>query len=222
MAEISKTDPGTNLFPEFENLYDLISSEVVGLDDAQLDFTSKDWSWSEWSIRMQLSHMASLIPRWLVARWGHETFPNGDHGLENLTPIINSPSDRRLDDEIFHEISDIMKMLHRCIEIANRVISENSVEFLRERFIRRDPTPQWVSMSRAHPWGVTVEETAKKGDMAAGTMSLEATLRHIYFEEITHLYNIQRLKKAQNLRTVVDVPKVGYWTLEDWDRSEPT
>ena len=88
MAEISKTDPGANLFPEFENLYDLISSEVVGLDDAQLDFTSKDWSWSEWSIRMQLSHMASLIPRWLVARWGHETFPNGDHGLGNLTPII--------------------------------------------------------------------------------------------------------------------------------------
>ena len=115
-----------------------------------------------------------------------------------------------------------MNMLHRCIEIANRVISENSVEFLRERFIRRDPTPQWLSMSRAHPWGVTVEETAEKGDMAAGTMSLEATLRHIYFEEITHLYNIQRLKKAQNLRTVVDVPKVGYWTLEDWDRSEPT
>ena len=56
MAEISKTDPGTNLFPEFENLYDLISSEVVELDDAQLDFTSKDWSWSEWSIRMQLRH----------------------------------------------------------------------------------------------------------------------------------------------------------------------
>ena len=76
-------------------------------------------------------------------------------------------------------------------------------------------------MSRAHPRGVTIEGTPQKGEMAAGTMSLEATFRHIYFEEITHLYNIQRLKKAQGLPSFVDIPKVGYWTLDDWDRSEP-
>ena len=93
---------------------------------------------------------------------------------------------------------------------------------MRERSIRRDPTPQWLSMSRAHPQGVTIEGNPQKGEMAAGTMSLEATLRHIYFEEITHLYNIQRLKKAQGLQIAVDLPKVGYWTLDDWDRSEPT
>ena len=221
MTEISNNSLGIELFPEFKTLYALISSEVNGLDDAQLDFTSEKWGWSEWSIRMQLSHMASLIPRWLVARWGQETFPDGNHGLGNLTPIVDSPSDRRLDDEVFRDIADIMNMLNKCIGVANRVLSEKPVKFLRERSIRRDPTPQWLSMSRAHPRGVTIEGTPQKGEMAAGTMSLEATFRHIYFEEITHLYNIQRLKKAQGLPSFVDIPKVGYWTLDDWDRSEP-
>ena len=46
-------------------------------------------------------------------------------------------------------------------------------------------------------------------------------MRHIYFEETTHLYNIQRLKKAQGLTAVVDVPRVGYWVVDGWDRSEP-
>jgi hypothetical protein len=41
------------------------------------------------------------------------------------------------------------------------------------------------------------------------------------FEETTHLYNIQRLKRAQGLSTIVEVPPVGYWVLDGWDRSEP-
>jgi len=82
--------------------------------------------------------------------------------------------------------------------------------------IDRDATPQWEMMAKAHPHGVTSEGTPAKG-----SMTLEATMRHIYFEEITHLYNIQRLKKAQGLRSNSVIPKVGYWTLEDWDKSEP-
>ena len=82
--------------------------------------------------------------------------------------------------------------------------------------MERNATPQWRSMSRAHPHGVTA-----KGDPASGTMTLEATFRHIYYEELTHLYNIQRLKMAQNLPITIEIPKVGYWMLDDWDRSEP-
>ena len=40
MTEISNNSLGIELFPEFKTLYALISSEVNGLDDAQLDFTS--------------------------------------------------------------------------------------------------------------------------------------------------------------------------------------
>ena len=84
------------------------------------------------------------------------------------------------------------------------------------RNIDREATPQWLSMSRAHPHGITAT-----GNPASGTMTLEATFRHIYFEQTTHLFNIQRLKRAQGLKSVSLLPYVGYWTLDDWDRSEP-
>ena len=51
-------------------------------------------------------------------------------------------------------------------------------------------------------------------------MNLEAMFRHIYFEETTHLFNIQRIKRAQGLATVSEIPKVGYWAVDGWDVSE--
>ena len=71
-------------------------------------------------------------------------------------------------------------------------------------------------MIKAHPTGITPTE-----DPEWWHMTLEATMRHIYFEETTHLYNVQRLKRAQGLQAVADVPRVGYWVLDGWDRSEP-
>ena len=72
-------------------------------------------------------------------------------------------------------------------------------------------------MRKAHPVGVTlVDATNKEIDI-----TLEATFRHMYFEEITHLYNVHRLKRAQGLPTVVPLPRTGYWVLDGWDRSEP-
>ena len=52
-------------------------------------------------------------------------------------------------------------------------------------------------------------------------ITLEATFRHRYFEYITHLYNIQRLKQAQGLDPVADVPMEGYLALPNWDLSQP-
>lgn len=216
MVEENKSPGGSLLFTEFVSLPDLVKSEVSNLSDTQLNYTSNKWEWSEWSIRNQLSHMASLIPRWLVVRWGNDLFPDGEHGIENLASITNSPSDRRLDDELYWELKDILYMFEKFVDLARKVLEEKSTEYLRSRVVERNATPQWKSMSRAHPHGVTVT-----GDPASGTMTLEATFRHIYYEEITHLYNIQRLKMAQNLPILVDIPKVGYWMLDDWDRSEP-
>ena len=70
-------------------------------------------------------------------------------------------------------------------------------------------------MAKAHPSGDT--QTDQPG---TSLITLEWTMRHIYFEETTHLYNIQRLKRAQGLSTVVEVPEVGYWVIDGWDRSE--
>ena len=79
--QIMDDSRGTELFPEYATLYDLIAAEVEGLTDEQLDFESDRWEWSKWSTRQQLSHMAFLIYRWLIVRWGETLFPDGEHGV---------------------------------------------------------------------------------------------------------------------------------------------
>ena len=207
--------PAARLFPEFDGLYDLIAREVDGLTDAQLDFVSDSWGWAEWSIRMQLSHMASLTFRWMLIRWVDVLFPDG-HDVEDVAGMADSPSDRRLDDDVYRDMDVIMPKLREGIDLVRSVLASHDAGFARTATIPYGMDGVWVLMSQAHPTGLTPGE-----DGDEGRMTLEATIRHVYFEETTHLYNIQRLKRAQGLPTVVDVPRVGYWVLPDWDRSEP-
>ena len=212
----AEDSPGSALFPEYEPLYELIAAEVTGLTDEQLDFESDRWSWSEWSIRRQLSHMASLLYRWMLVRWGETLFPEGGHGVDDVTGVAASDFDRRMDETRYWELPAILKELQSGIDLARRVMSERNVGFFRSHEIPHQRSPQWVLMHKAHPTGIT-----PAADSEDGSINLEATLRHMYFEETTHLYNIQRLKRAQGLTATVEVPRVGYWVLEGWDRSEP-
>lgn len=54
-------------------------------------------------------------------------------------------------------------------------------------------------MGKAHPTGAT------RTDEYTVQLTLEWTMRHIYFKQTTHLYNMQRLKRAQGLSMVVEV-----------------
>ena len=208
--------PGSVLFPEYETLYELIAPEVEGLSEEQLDFESDRWEWSKWSIRIQLSHMAAVIYRWLAVRWGDTLFPQGEHGVEDLS-VVADAADRRLDSERRLETDDIMTRLEEGISLARRVLARRSVGFLRGHTLFREGQASSGTQltMKAHKSGVT--QTA-----GGSVWTLEATMRHVYYEEITHLYNIQRLKRAQGLPTVVEVPRVGYWVVEGWDTSEPT
>ena len=76
---------------------------------------------------------------------------------------------------------------------------------------------QWRLFSKAHSTGLRHDPK----DPSKVHISLEATMRHRTFEHTTHLYNIQRLKRAQGLTAAMEVPEVGYWALPEWDRSEP-
>ena len=207
--------PASVLFPEYVSLYDLITPEVDGLTEEQLDFESDRWEWSKWSIRTQLSHMASVIYRWLAVRWGQTLFPDGEHGVEDLT-VIEEAANRSLDSERRLEIDDIMARLDEGIKLARRVQDRRSVGFMRSHTLFREgqASPESQLTMSAHKSGVTQTE-------GGSVWTLEATMRHIYYEETTHLYNIQRLKRAQGLPTVVEVPRVGYWMVDGWDRSEP-
>jgi len=68
-------------------------------------------------------------------------------------------------------------------------------------------------LQRAHPDGFA----PSPADPTRWLLTLEGTLRHMYFEAITHLYNIQRLKRAQGLPVCVDLPRVGCYVLPGWD-----
>ncbi len=212
---IAENSPASALFPEFDTLYALIADEVRGLTDERLDWTSEEFAWAEWSVRNQLSHMASLIYRWLILRCGDTLFPNGEHGIADVRSVADSPYDRRLDDDEYWELPVILDMLNGGIELARRVLSDRSVGFMRSHSIASDMSASWDLMLKAHPDGISVSE-----DGTRRIMRYDAMIRHIYFEEITHLFNIQRLKRAQGLTTVSAVPRVGYWAVEGWDISE--
>ena len=107
--------PASALFPEFDTLYDLISPEVEGLTDEQLDWTSDKWEWAHWSIRRQTSHMASLLYRWLVVRWVDTVYPDGDHGVENVESLAVSANDRALDVR-YHDMDEILGKLREGID----------------------------------------------------------------------------------------------------------
>ena len=208
---------GSALFPEYDGLFELIESEVAGLSDTHWDFESDRWEWSQWSIRRQVSHMASLIYRWLLVRWGDDLYPDGGHGIDDVEGLAQSEFDRRMDEAKYFDTPVLMEKLLEAIELARGVLANRTAGMLRRHAIRTALSGQWDLMRKAHPVGVTLVDDGNNEI----EISLEATFRHMYFEEITHLYNVQRLKRAQGLPTAVSLPRTGYWVLEGWDRSEP-
>ena len=215
LQTITDDAPGTMLLPEYDELYELIAREVTGLTDVQLDFRSDQWAWADWSIRRQLSHMASLIYGWMIVRLGQTLFPDANHGIDDLQNLTTPGFDRRLDDRRYRDLPVILHALQDGIALIQRVLAQRSIGFLRSHTHERTVGDHWRLMQQAYTSGLTRDEASGKV-----VMTIEATLRHIYFEETTHLYNIQRLKRAQGLSTIVEVPRVGYWVLDGWDRSE--
>ena len=139
--QVSDESLGGLLFPEYAALYDLIADEVRGLSDEQLDWESDRWEWSRWSIRRQVSHMSSLIYRWLLLRWGDVLYPEGGHGVADVQGIANSEFDRRMDEVRYWELGVILESLRGGIDLARRVMEERSVGFLRSHTITRTDQP---------------------------------------------------------------------------------
>ena len=198
-----------------DGLYSIIAAEVQGLTEAQLDFRSDRWRWSEWSIRRQLGHMTSAIMGWLMGWWGSQLFPNGVPEQYQAIAAL-SPRDR-MDYFAKGDITVLLGNIRQAVDMARELLARETAESLRSRRISVQLSANWASMAQAHATGVT--QDAK--DPALWHVTLEATFRHLYYEESTHLYNIQRLKRAQGLATQVQIPFEGYWALESWDRSEP-
>ncbi len=216
--ELPDDAPATRLFPQFSNqLYLMICSEVQDLTDDQLDFESDRWEWSKWSIRRNLSHIASGDFRWFWGRWGEELFPDGLADSREIEAILDSPYDRRLDESKFWALDDILGTLRKGLDFACSVLSRETVGSMRTREIEIDDSELWSGIRQANYTGIRL----KPIHPGRIYISLEATFRHRYFEHITHLYNIQRLMRAQGLAPVADIPMEGYLALPNWDLSQP-
>ena len=215
---VTEDSPATGLFPQFETeLYRMISTEVEDLAESQLDFQSERWEWSRWSIRRNLSHMASGDFRWFLIRWGPQLFPQGLPEVGDLDGLSSPKYDRRLDEDKYWDLESIMGKLGDGLGICWLILSGETVGSLRRKEIEVGNSGLFTQYPELYPGGLRRDST----DASRVYVNLEATFQHRYYEHITHLYNIQRLKRAQGLDTRVEVPFEGYWALPDWDRSEP-
>ena len=219
--QVPDDSPAVLIFPQFESeLYRMAAAEVAGLSKDQLDFESDKWDWAQWSIRRHLSHMASGHFRWFWQRWGPRMFPGGaptnapsQHETEAMTL---SKYDRRLDEDLYWDIAVILEKLHQGLELGQLILSNETVGSMRTKEFDYADTGEW-------PWFYKVH-TGLRRDTDVPTKvwyTLETIFRHRYFEHITHLYNIQRIKLAQGLATKLQVPIEGYMALPGWDLSKP-
>ena len=217
--QLSEETPASRLFPQFgPELYDMLDSEVKGLTDQQLDWQSDTWEWSNWCIRRQVSHMVTFVRNWLLNRWGDQLFPEGTAHLGRLAEFSLSSAGSYLDESRFWSLTDLMEEIDASLKLAQHVLSGETVGSMRLKEVSVPGTSEfWRMATAAHSVGLQRDPK----DPEVIRLTLETTFRHMYFEYITHMYNIQRLKRAQGLSAAAQVPSEGYWVLPDWDRSEP-
>ena len=210
---------GIDLFPQFgPDMYAMVASEVEGLTDEQLDWTSDRWEWSKWSIRRQVSHMTSFVKGWLLQRWGAQLFPNGATHLGEMAEFDRSTEGSWLNEDRFWDIAVLLEQWDTSIDLSLHVLEAETVGSMRgKRVTVPGASDFWRLAVAAHDTGVRYDTE----DSSYIVLTLEGTFRHIYYEFTTHLHNVLRLKRAQGLPTTVDAPREGYWVMSTWDRSEP-
>ena len=157
------TTPGNEVFPQFGSLLDLVAPEVEGLTDEQLDWDSEQWEWARWSIRRQVSHMASFIPGWLLRQWGSRLFPDGFEELDELQELVPEPAEgivRWLDETEYRDIDDILVRLDKALALARYVLSRETLGSMKVKEVPRPNTPpHWPQFVKVHPRGVRWHET---------------------------------------------------------------
>ena len=210
------SDPALSLFTLFEEYEEMVRTELEGLTDAQLDWTSDSWGWSEWSIRNNVSHVASHLFRWYILRWGDQIFPEGIPFRDEVDYLAALPH-RQLDKEQWWEIDMVLGKLKEALEMVREILSKETVASLNNKTIKLESPSFFDQIADRYP-GTLMQDPE---DPAVCIFTLEGCFHHSEGELVTHLYNVQRLKRAQGLAAKVTLPPIGYWTLPTWDRSEP-
>jgi len=159
MPELTLPDdaPATTLFPQFESeLYRMVTTEIQRLTETQLDFSADMWEWSKWSIRRNVSHVASGDFRWLLLRWGDVLFPRGLPGVGDLDSLAASPHDRRLDQTLYWNMEVILEKLRECQALCQMVLSGETAGSLLSKEIEIAHTAQQQLVAQGpHPRGAS-------------------------------------------------------------------
>ncbi len=203
---------------DFERLKKMFHTEIAGLTDAQLDWDGPAEEWSQWSIRRQVSHVALAYFFWLSKAWGKILWPDNPPA----DPVDFSKAgvyDRRLDEEKFWRLEDLLPKFDEALALAARVAGEKSEEEMNALVLERTFKPEmmmgktelplyhfWSYAATFHMDGLNQEPE----DETAFTFSLAGMLRHLYWEALVHLRTIHRLKEAQGLAPAVEIKREGY------------
>ena len=123
--------PASGLFPQLGDLvYDMYAAELEGLTDEQLDFESGRWGWSQWSIRRNVSHVASGAFRWLLGRWAGHDLGQGLTLPQDVERISN-PDERWLDESAYRTMDAILGKLKEGMTLCQGVLAKETVGSLR-------------------------------------------------------------------------------------------
>ena len=126
--------PALDLFPLFGQYEAMAAQELEGLTDPQLDWTSPRWGWSGWSIRNNISHVASHLFRWYILRWGDQIFPEGIPYRDEVD-YLAALSHRQLDKEQWWEIDVILGKLGEAIAMVHGILANETLGSLRAKTI---------------------------------------------------------------------------------------
>jgi len=223
-ASVTATMPALTLFPGLEDIGPWYRAEVHGLTEAQLDFAvpapAPEWLW--WSIRRQTSHIARVFFLWLFSLWENRLWDGAPPLVQDLPSILQRPPEgqpatRQLYPHTYGAIDILLARLDEGIALTQEVLRRHTVVQAQQTTttLTLPPRTQGIMtrLQPAHSQGFAPSPM----DATQWIVSLEGTGRHLYFEALTHLYNIQRLKRAQGLSACIRLPRVGYYVLPGWD-----
>ncbi|MFQ5914493.1 MAG: hypothetical protein ACE5JS_15065 [Nitrospinota bacterium] len=217
---------GSTLFPNYPRIADWYAREVEGLSEAQLDFDDDREEWMKWSIRRQVSHAAYAHFHWLVLRWAPQVFRSGDP-VPELDAEAVARYDRCFDEETHRSMDLLLSRLREGVGMVNLILGRETVGEMRRKEVDRVVEPGarypsgdsvldfWRAAARVNP-GIRADVRDNPAEPDRFWINLVGMVRQLYFECLLHLHTIQRLKRAQGLAAVVQIPREGYLLLPEF------
>lgn len=213
------------LFPEIPQVVELYGQETRGLSQVTLRRTREEKSWGLWSIRDQVSHVASLPYRWLLIRWGTILF--GDE-LPRDKELFDRFDGRMMKYEYYPQIQDLIGVMRDSFALAWEVLGAETTESIRDERKISERVPhglirpgtgenvrRWrenVTL-KAHRTGVWIDPE----DTELFHFNLEYTFRHMLWEAYAHLKTIQMHKIAEYIEPLASIPQEGYIRVLKWE-----